>query len=326
MTTHGLRRWPGFTVAARQRGIRAVFAFPLQVGAMARLRGHAYTQGRSVSGVSKSSSPVNSGSTATRHDATRGDTRARPTSGRPDSIIAADRLAAVCVEVADTLVDDFDVVEFLESLTRHTATISDTASAGLLLADPHGHLQYMASSQESVKLLELFQLQYREGPCLDCFRTGTAVVNTDLHQAAHRWPLFAPRAVEAGFQSVHAFALRHRQKVIGAMNLFSADTGRLDPSDVRVIQSLADIATIGVLQERTIRNAEILTEQLQSALNSRITIEQAKGVLARTHGLSVDAAFELMRDYARRRQHRLSDVARAVVTEPGRHPELTASP
>jgi GAF domain-containing protein len=240
-------------------------------------------------------------------------------------MIAVDRLAEVFVEVADTLVDDFDVIEFLEALTRHTAEVSDTASAGLLLADPHGQLQYMASSSTSVEMLELFQLQYQEGPCLDCFRTGSAVVNSDLHRAGQRWPLFAPCAVEAGFQSVHAFPLRHRQKVIGALNLFSTDTGSLEATDVRIIQGLADIATIGLLQERTIRSAEILTEQLQSALNSRITIEQAKGVLARTHGIGVDAAFDRMRRYARAHQHRISDVARDVVTEPGRHPELTAA-
>jgi len=240
-------------------------------------------------------------------------------------MIAVDRLAEVFVEVADTLVDDFDVIEFLETLTRHTAEVSDAASAGLLLTDAHGQLQYMASSATSVELLELFQLQYQEGPCLDCFRTGAAVVNSDLHQAGARWPLFAPRAAEAGFQSVHAFPLRHRQKVIGALNLFSTNTGHLEPTDVRIIQCLADIATIGLLQERTIRSAEILTEQLQSALNSRITIEQAKGVLARTHDIGVDDAFDLMRNYARVNQHRLSDVARAVVTDPRRHPELTTT-
>jgi GAF domain-containing protein len=241
-------------------------------------------------------------------------------------MIAVEHLAEVFVEVADILVDDFDVIEFLESVTRHAAEVSGTSSAGLLLTDPHGQLQYMASSTTSVKLLELFQLQYHEGPCLDCFRTGAAVVNTDLHQAGQRWPLFAPRAVEAGFQSVHAFPLRHSQKVIGALNLFGTGLGRLEPTDVRIIQCLADIATIGLLQERTQRSAEILTEQLQMALNSRISIEQAKGVLARTHGVSVDSAFELMRDYARGNHHRLSDVARAVVTDPGGHPDLTTAP
>lgn len=240
-------------------------------------------------------------------------------------MIAVDRLAEVFVEVADTLVDDFDVIEFLESLTRHTAEVSYAASAGLLLADLQGRLQYMASSATSVKLLELFQLQYQEGPCLDCFRTGTAVVNSDLRQAGERWPLFAPRAVEAGFQSVHAFPLRHRQKVIGALNLFSTDTGRLEPTDVRIIQCLADIATIGLLQERAIRSGEILTEQLQSALDSRVSIEQAKGVLARTHGIGVDAAFDRMRNYARANHHRLSDVARDVVTDPQLHPDLIST-
>ena len=238
-------------------------------------------------------------------------------------MIAADVLAEVFVEVADTLVDDFDVIEFLETLTRHTAEVSRTASAGLLLADPRGQLQYMAASAESVKLLELFQLQYQEGPCLDCFRTGTAVVNTNLHLATERWPLFAPRAVEAGFQSVHAFPLRHRRQVIGALNMFSTDTGLLEPADVRILQSLADIATIGLLQERSIRSAEVLTEQLQGALNSRIAIEQAKGVLARTHGIDVNAAFERMRHYARRNHHRLTDVAQAVVSDPTSHPGLT---
>ena len=241
-------------------------------------------------------------------------------------MIATSRLAEVFVEVADTLVDDFDVIEFLELVTRHTAEISQAASAGLLLADPHGRLQYMASSAESVRLLELFQLQYQEGPCLDCFRTAAPVVNTDLSEAEGRWPHFAPRAVAAGFQSVHAFPLRHRRRVIGALNLFSTDTGRFEDPDVRIIQSLADIATIGLLQERDIRSAEILTEQLQSALNSRITIEQAKGVLSRTHHIDVDAAFERMREYSRRNHHRLSDVARAVVTDPGLHPELMTAP
>lgn len=240
-------------------------------------------------------------------------------------MIAVEQLAQTFVEIADTLVDDFDVIEFLEMVTRRSAQMSHTSSAGLLLADPHGGLQFMAASQESVKLLELFQLQNHEGPCLDCFRFGAPVVNTDLTQAHTRWPLFAPRAVSAGFRSVHAFPLRHRQTVIGAMNLFGTDVGRLDTADVRIIQALADVATIGLLQERSIRAGEILTEQLQGALNSRTTIEQAKGALARIHDIDVDAAFILMRGYARSNHHRLSDVAHAVVTDPASHPGLTAA-
>lgn len=230
-------------------------------------------------------------------------------------MIAAARIAEVFVEVADTLVDDFDVIEFLEQLTRYAAELSAAASAGLLLADPHGQLQFIASSATSVKLLELFQLQNQQGPGVDCFRTGEAVVNTDLHQADDRWPLFAPRAVDAGFQLVHAFPLRHRLRVIGALNLFSSDTGRLEPNDIRIIQGLADVATIGLMQERSIR-AENLTEQLQSALDSKVAIEQAKGVLTRAHAISVDDAFELLCEYSRRNHLRLSDVARAVVSDP----------
>ncbi len=238
-------------------------------------------------------------------------------------MIAVEHLAEVFVEFADTLVDDFDIIEFLEMVTSHSAKMTHAASAGLLLADAHGQLKFMAASQESVRLLELFQLQNDEGPCLDCFSTGAPVVNSDLERATERWPLFAPQAVRAGFASVHAFPLRHRKDVIGALNLFSIDTGQLEPADVRIIQALADVATIGLLQERSIRDRRIMTEQLQGALNSRITIEQAKGVLARTHRIGVDAAFDLMRSYARRSHLRLSEVAEAVVTDPSLHPEIT---
>lgn len=238
-------------------------------------------------------------------------------------MISTDRLAEIFVDAADTLVDDFDVIEFLETLTNHTAQVSRAASAGLLLSNPEGQLHYVASSAESVKLLELFQLQYREGPCLDCFRTGEPVVNADLGTADERWPYFAPQAVAAGYRSVHAFPLRHQRRVIGAMNLFSTDAGALEPQDARIVQSLADIATIALLQERTIRSGEILAEQLQSALNSRIMIEQAKGALARMHDIDVALAFELMRRYARSGHHRLVDVAESVLTNPGAHPGLT---
>jgi GAF domain-containing protein len=239
-------------------------------------------------------------------------------------MIAIEQLAEVFVEVADTLVDEFDVIEFLESLTQHTARVSLSSAAGLVLADPHGNLRFMAASEESVRLLVLLQLQNDEGPCLDCFHSGRPVVNGDLDGAdAHkRWPSFAARAVELGFRSVHAFPLRHRRVVIGAMNLFSSEPGRLEESDARIVQALADVATISILQERTIRAGEVLTEQLQSALVSRISIEQAKGALARSRNVSVDEAFNMLRAYARNHQFLLSELAHEVVTDPGRHPDL----
>jgi transcriptional regulator with GAF, ATPase, and Fis domain len=238
-------------------------------------------------------------------------------------MIAIEELATAFVEVADTLVVDFDIVDFLHMVTSRTATMTRADAAGLMLADERAHLQFMAASQESVKVLELFQLQASEGPCLECFRFGAPVVNADLTQASVRWPQFAPAAVAVGYHAVHAFPLRHRNTVIGALNLFSKTAGRLELNDVKIVQALADVATIGLLQQRAIAQGELITEQLQIALNSRVILEQAKGALSRMRGVTVDAAFGLMRDHARRNHVRLTDVALAVVTDPGSQPRLT---
>jgi GAF domain-containing protein len=238
--------------------------------------------------------------------------------------LSAERVAEVFVEVADTLVDEFDLIEFLQMVTARTSEVVGTSAAGLLLADHDGRLQFMAASDEQAQLLELFQLQAHEGPCQDCYRTGVPVTNADLRSAGDRWPSFAPRAVAAGFRSVHAFPLRLRQQVIGTLNLFGADLGQMEPGDVRVVQALADVATIGLLQERAVHRGEVLAEQLQGALNSRIVIEQAKGAIAQIHGCTVDQAFEMLRTYSRRGGLRLGAVAFAVVTEPAGVPELMA--
>jgi GAF domain-containing protein len=236
--------------------------------------------------------------------------------------VRTERVAEVFVEVADTLIDAFDVIEFLQMLTSRTSELIGARAVGLLLGDHQGHLQFMAASDERVHLLELFQVQAHEGPCQDCYRQGTPVINTDLRAATPRWPRFAPQAVAAGFRSVHAFPMRLRQEVIGCMGLFAAETGRMEPSNVRLVQALADVATIGLLQERAIHRGEVLTEQLQGALNSRVVIEQAKGVIAQLHGISVDEAFTMMRLYSRGNHLRLSDVANAIVADPGSIPDL----
>lgn len=237
--------------------------------------------------------------------------------------VSTQRLAEVFVEVADTLVDEFDLIDFLHMLTDRTATLVDAATVGLLLADPRGRLEFLAASDENTKLLELFQVQTSEGPCLDAFHTATPVINADLADAAGRWPRFAPRATAAGFRSVHAFPLRLRSQVIGALNVFGRETGpSLSEADVPIVQALADIAAIGLLQERAIRRGELLTEQLQGALNSRIIIEQAKGAIAQARGVSVDEAFTLIRSYARAGNHRIGDLARTIVSDPDRIPDL----
>jgi GAF domain-containing protein len=231
--------------------------------------------------------------------------------------VSAERLAKTFVEVSDTLVDEFDLIDFLHTLAVRTVDLVGASAVGLLLADQRGRLKFMAASDENTELLELFQEQSSEGPCLDAFRTAAPVVNADLRTATAQWPRFAPRAIAAGFRSVHAFPLRLRTEVIGALNVFGTDAGStLDATDVPIVQALADVAAIALLQERAIRRGEILTEQLQGALNSRITIEQAKGAVAQARQIDVDEAFRLIRDYARRNNRRLGDVAQAIFTDP----------
>ncbi len=228
-------------------------------------------------------------------------------------MVSAERLADVFVEVADTLVDEFDLIDFLHNLADHAVSVSGASSAGLLLADQDETLHFMAASTEGAKYLELFQLQHAEGPCLDCFRTHQPVIATDMAQESRRWPGFAPRAIEAGVHTVHAFPMRLRDRVIGALNVFGEEPLPLGPSDVKVVQAMADVATIAILQERAISSAEVLTEQLQGALNSRIVIEQAKGVISRDHSVSVDAAFAVLRAHARNTHVRLVDLALDIV-------------
>jgi transcriptional regulator with GAF, ATPase, and Fis domain len=236
--------------------------------------------------------------------------------------VSAERLATVFVEMADTLVDEFDLIDFLHTVTGRSAELTEASAAGLLLADHQGRLQFMAATEESAELLELFQVQHHQGPCQDAYGRGVPVINADLTEAADRWPLFAPRAVAAGFRSVHAIPLRCRREVIGALNLFSTDVGLLEPADVLIVQALADVATIGLLQERAIHRGAVLTEQLQGALNSRVIIEQAKGAIAQQHGIGVDRAFELLRTYCRRHHLRLGETAQDILTDPDSIPDL----
>lgn len=230
-------------------------------------------------------------------------------------MISTERLARAFVDIADTLVADFDLVDFLHALTSYAAEISGAEAVGLMLADHHGTLRFMTASNESGEMLELLQLQAGEGPCLDCFTQQRPVVNADLGSAEDRWPQFAPAAIEAGFHSVHAVPMRLREHYIGALNLFGHSEERFSDDDVRVVQALADVATIALLQERAVTRAETLTEQLQGALNSRIVIERAKGALAQQEGTTPADAFQLLRTRARSTHRRLVDVAAEVLAD-----------
>jgi GAF domain-containing protein len=230
-------------------------------------------------------------------------------------MISPVQLSDVFVEMTDTLVGDFDILDFYHNLTKHASAVSGASAAGLVLADHRGRVRFVGASNESGKMLELLQIQNDEGPCRDCVITGEPVINADLSFAMDRWPTFSRRAIEAGFQSVHAFPMRLRDETIGALNLFGTISSRFEPDEVRVVQALADVATIAILQERNVTHAEALTEQLQGALNSRIVIEQAKGALARSRGISVGAAFDTMRLEARSSSRRLVEVAQEVLDE-----------
>jgi transcriptional regulator with GAF, ATPase, and Fis domain len=224
-----------------------------------------------------------------------------------------DLLSNTFIDLADTMVADFDIIDFLHMLTDRSVRLLAASAAGVMLADPRGELRVAAASSEQAELLELFQLQNDQGPCLECFRTGRPVTAADLTGPAQRWPRFAQAATQAGFRTVEARPMRLRDQVIGALNLFGAGPGQFSHEDLRIGQALADVATIGLLHERNVRRRETVAEQLQGALNSRVIIEQAKGKLAERLSIDMDRAFTMLRDYARNSNQHLTDVARTFV-------------
>ena len=222
-------------------------------------------------------------------------------------------IADAFVHLADTLVVDYDIIDFLHYLIERCVGLIDADEAGVMLASPSGHLQPVASSTERIRMLELFELQNQDGPCLDAFRTGETVTAPNLEEDRDRWPNFATEALQVGFRAAHSIPMRLRDVTIGAINLLRINTGDLTDEDTRLARALADIATIGVIHERTISRSSTTTAALQHALTSRIRIEQAKGVLAERAGISIDDAFELLRGHARRNQLGLTLVADKVV-------------
>jgi GAF domain-containing protein len=221
-------------------------------------------------------------------------------------------LARAFVRLADTLASDFDIVDFLYGLSADSVEILRAEAAGVMLADARGGLRLIASSDERMRLLELFELQGAQGPCLDAFSSGRAVQASAADSRA-RWPVFAPRARGAGFRLMCAVPLRVRTHVIGALNLFRGSDEPFTCTEMEIAQAMAEMAAIGLIQERALRERSLLTEQLQAALNSRVVIEQAKGMLAEYLAITVDDAFTLLRSYARDHNRKLSEVAGDVV-------------
>ncbi len=222
-------------------------------------------------------------------------------------------LVQTFVELADSLVDDFDLVDLLTLVADRSVEVLDVAAAGLMVAGTDDELRVVASSSDAMRVLELFEVQTEDGPCPECYRTGVPIVNEQLTTVDHRWPEFAPRAVAAGFRSVHALPMRLRGQTIGALNLFRADEGLLDDDDVRAAQAFADVATIAILSQRASAEAQAVNEQLTHALNSRVVIEQAKGMVAQHTGLDMEQSFVRFRAHARNHNLRLADVARSLI-------------
>ena len=222
-------------------------------------------------------------------------------------------VAQTLVSLADTLVDDFDVVELLTLLSDRSVEIFDVAAAGVMLISAAGDLRVVASSSDQMHILELFEEQSEEGPCPDCYRAGQPVVNQDLAGATDRWPHFAPRAIAAGFRSVHAVPMHLRDLTIGALNLFRTGEGRLEKADVETAQAFADVATIAVIQHSGAVDSGVIQENLNDVLNGRAVIEQAKGVLAERHSFAMDDAFVELRDQARQHHRGLVETARDVI-------------
>ncbi|MDX1890146.1 GAF and ANTAR domain-containing protein [Mycolicibacterium sp. 050158] len=224
-----------------------------------------------------------------------------------------ERLANAFVGLADTLVADYDVIELAQQLIDDAMALLPISAAGILLGDASGTLHVFASSSEQSRLLELLQVEADVGPCLDAYRTGSAVLVDDLDSRAAQWPAFSQRAAEYGYRAVSALPLRLRTERVGALNLFLAEKGSLADSDLAVGQALADVATIGILHQRILSRSEVVNQQLQTALNTRLIIEQAKGVLSERGNLDMDRAFNLLRAHARRTNRRLAELARSVV-------------
>lgn len=217
------------------------------------------------------------------------------------------------VTLASSLAKGYDVVDLLGELTTDCARLLDVASAGLLLADSRGVLHVMAASTEDTRKLEIFQLQREDGPCLQCYSTGDPVAVADLAQEADRWPEFVPAAISLGFASVHALPMRLRDNVLGALGLFGTSAGSLSDGDLALGQALADVASVALLQDQAVSDKTAINAQLQTALTSRVVLEQAKGVLAQTGGLEMTDAFAMLRTYARDHNLRLTQVAHAIV-------------
>lgn len=217
------------------------------------------------------------------------------------------------VDLADTLASGYDVGEFLQLLVDRCSQLLLADTAGVLLESPRGTPALAAATSPEMLAIEEAEIGLGQGPCLEAYQTGEQVLVSDIADCRDRWPDVTPRILGIGMRSAYAFPLRLRGDRIGALNLYRSQPSAFAPHDVRLGQALADVAAVGILQERTVFQAERRSAQLQGALDSRILIEQAKGMLAERHGIEPTEAFAVLRRYARDQNAKLRDICQRVI-------------
>ena len=228
-------------------------------------------------------------------------------------ITREERINDAFVRVAGTLVDDYDVVDLLSTLVNTCTDLLDVQAGGILLTDSTGDLELVASTSEEAETVEIMILAAGTGPCIDCYRTGAAVSVPNIDEDAFLWPRFRRTALQQGFRAAHAIPLRLHGQVIGAMNLMSSDPGALSERDGKLAQALADVATVGIVHERTFRQPGAVSAQLYLALDTRVLVEQAKGALAQYLDCTMTQAFTALRDFARTHEISLRAAAQGVL-------------
>jgi GAF domain-containing protein len=223
--------------------------------------------------------------------------------------------ADVVGSVAEALLsDELDLIDVLDQLLMACLSILGVDAAAVLIDDQNGHLIPVASSSEEARLLELFQVHMNQGPCLDAIRGGTTVFSHDLQDERERWPAFCDAALEIGYHSVVAVPMRLNGTTIGGLNIFSNQAGQQSDERRRLGTALGHLAALAISHQQSARRSAALAEQLQHALSSRVVIEQAKGVLAERLDLTMEAAFDRIRRYARDHNQKLGEVCAGVIS------------
>lgn len=241
-------------------------------------------------------------------------------------------LAETLVELADTSASEFVDTEYLRTLASRLRILLAPAEIGLIIGAERGRPRLAAATSDRTRDLVTFELQHDDGPCVRAYRNGETVLNQDVSGAEQPWPRFAEKARAVGVRFASALPMRRHADIVGAVGILDARGSTVSAQDIALARTLAEAATIGLRQQRALEVSTQRSTQLQHALDSRIVIEQAKGMVAARLGLSLGEAFGLLRDHSRQHNERLAEVAAKVIRqelfmpEDTRRPDLPPSP